>query len=144
MLNITEQFSLANHVPDILIWSVFTALLSLLLDFCFRAKNIFHGWLEFWAEWWLDKNKPDLVIELSNKTDEQIEIETNGKYETLREYAFSKVEWFWFKPLGGCIVCMNPWISFAFILSQTNFISMLAFVILSNFLTRFANDKLLS
>lgn len=138
------QLDLANHLPGIIIWSSFTALLSLFFDFCFKENNIFEGWLNFWAKWWLGKNNPDILREAKQKTDETIYIQTEGKQETVREWVFSKVEWFWFKPLGGCVVCMNVWISFAFLFTQSNFISMLAMVLLSNFLVRFANGKLLS
>lgn len=142
-MQLTPEFlNISDHLPTILTWSVYTFLLSVFLDFCFSENNIFEGWLNFWAKWWLKKNKPKLLKKYQDKTDNEVWLE-NPKYETVREYLFSEVEWFWFKPLGACVVCMNVWICFALAWTQGNVISVLAMILLSNFLVRFSNEKLL-
>lgn len=101
--------------------AVCSTLLSLFLDFCFREGNIFEGWLDFLADLHLPK-------EAMNIDD--------------REDRFKLVDWFWFKPLGGCVVCMNVWISFitcALFFWDWRFIIV---VLLSNFLVRFFQEKI--
>lgn len=114
-----------------------SALLSLFLDFCFREGNIFEGWLDFLA----DLHLPEDV--------EAADID--------REDRFKMVDWFWFKPLGGCVVCMNVWISFCTCLCFIGRIQLdlgvhalfetlagaLLVVILSNFIVRFFQEKII-
>lgn len=140
---IQECLNISDQLPTILTWSVFTFLLSVFLNFCMGEKNIFEGWLNFWAKWWLVKNNPDLLNEAKQKTDETIYIQTKGEYETVREWVFSQVKWFWFKPLGGCVICMNVWICFAFFWTQESLIGVLAMILLSNFFVRVSQEKLL-
>lgn len=134
--------NISDHLPTILTWSVFTFLLSVFLDFCLSENNIFEGWLNFWARLWLKNNKPELLEKYKDKTDSEVWLE-NPKYETVREFLFSEVRWFWFKPLGACVVCMNVWISFAFFWTQDNLICFLSMILLSNFLVRLTHDRLL-
>lgn len=133
-----------EYFIPIVFWALFTSLLSLFLDKCFQEGNIFEGWLNFWAKWWLKSNNPNVLIEAEKMTDEEINLKTIGKYETVREYVFDQVKWFWFKPLGGCVICMNVWISFFFIpLVNVNFISIFLYVLLSNFIVRITKEHLL-
>lgn len=121
------------HIVEL---AVISALLSMFLDFTFREGNIFEGWLDFLA----DLHLPEDV--------EQADIE--------REDRFKMVDWFWFKPLGGCVVCMNVWISFILcvlfyqrvpvelgIYGLFEFIAgVLLVVLLSNFIVRFFQEKI--
>lgn len=127
---------------------IFSALLSLFLEFCFRDQNIFSGWLDWWADWWLSRNDPQ-KLELVNKMDDEDVIElTDGDYDKARDYKFSLVHWWWFKPLGYCVVCMNVWVSLLlcsipFVLLFMSPIELLCTVLLSNFLVRYFYKKLL-
>lgn len=104
--------------------AVFSAVLSLFLEFCFREGHIFEGWLNFWAK----RHLPEDVWE-----DEKID----------REDKLELVTWFWFKPLGGCVVCMNVWISFILCLLFHPELTFLSVVLLSSFLVRFFHKKIL-
>lgn len=121
-----------------------SALLSLLLEFCFRKEMVFSGWLEFWADWWLSRNDPDELNLVEDMSDQDAIELTDGEYETAREYKFSKVKWWFFKPLGYCVVCMNVWVSFV-IVSLFLVAPLDAFycVLLSSFLVRYFHKKLL-
>lgn len=106
--------------------AVISALLSLLLDFCFREGNIFSGWLEFLYE----QTVPEKIREqLINK-------------DITREDRFDHITWFWFKPLGGCVVCMNVWISFALCLAFYREWEFILVVLLSSFIVRFFQEKI--
>lgn len=118
--------------------AVISALLSMFLDFCFREDNIFEGWLEFLYE----QSVPGKVRECLASED--------------REDRFKHITWFWFKPLGGCVICMNVWISFALCacfykrlpleLGVNGVIETLAgallMVLLSSFIVRFFQEKI--
>lgn len=117
--------------------AVISALLSMFLDFTFREGNIFEGWLDFLA----DLHLPEDVKEALDND---------------REERFKMVDWFWFKPLGGCVICMNVWISFAICACFVRRIDLdlgvhvvfetlagaLLMVLLSNFLVRFFQEKI--
>lgn len=121
--------------------AVISALLSLFLEFCFREGNIFAGWLDFIANKRLDK---ETLNKLSNKTNTDIQAETEGDYQTVREYKLSLVKWWWFKPLGYCVVCMNVWITL--IINQIYFLPLMELgfaVLLSNFLVRYFYERIL-
>lgn len=136
--------------------AVICALISLFLDFTFRKGNIFATWLDFLADSWLEKHKPIVLRFVEGKTDKDILLATDGKDESVREYKHERVDWFWFKPLGGCVVCMNVWISFimcAFFfrsmeldLGVNSFVETicgaLIFILLSNFIVRFFQEKI--
>lgn len=130
-----------EYLLQIAIWSLFTALLSLFLEFCMRKRNILGWWLEFLAARWLKKN--DRVnYDLGKFMESQGTIPEG--YDSLREWVFEQVHWFWFKPLGYCVVCMNVWICFAFIpLVGLNFIEIIGFILLSNFLVRISHGYML-
>lgn len=81
------------------------SLLSFLLDYCFLPGEIFSGWLPFLARKCANKKKLEdldkrrLLYRLSDEV-----------YETqLFELCDGK---FFFKILGGCIICSNIWLSF--------------------------------
>lgn len=121
--------------------AVISALLSLFMEFCFREGNIFAGWLDFIANKRLDK---ETLNKLSNKTNTDIQAETEGDYQTVREYKLSLVKWWWFKPLGYCVVCMNVWITL--IINQIYFLPLMELgfaVLLSNFLVRYFYERIL-
>ena len=107
------------------------------LDKCFQEGMIFEKWLDYWAKRWLKKNKPEILLEISGMEDEQMELQSGGKFETVRDYAFSKVKWFWFKPFGYCVVCMNVWISFMCLpLAGLGLLTGLFFILLSSLIVR--------
>lgn len=109
----------------IIVIAVFTALLSLFLEFCFRPGNIFQGWLKFWADRWLKKK------ELYDK-----EMSLDDRYEL--------VDWWYFKPLGYCVVCMNVWIiAIVSIPVEIGAMDLLFAILLSNFLVRYFKDRIL-
>lgn len=90
-------------MTHIIEFAVFTALLTLFLEFCFRYKNVFYKWPTFWVDWYIKRHPmPKFKKAL---TDEEI---WHKRYEYVDD------KWFWFAPLGGCVVCMNVWISFVF------------------------------
>lgn len=124
--------------------AVLSALLSLFLEFCFREGNIFAGWMPFLADRWLKRKNPKVLEELSKKTNTDIQVETEGDYQTVREYKLSLVKWWWFKPLGYCVVCMNVWITL--IINQIYFLPLMELgfaVLLSNFLVRYFYERIL-
>lgn len=144
MLEILQEQASLQNLQQAITWGFFTALLSLFLDFCFRESNIFEGWLDFWADRWLRKNKPEILEFVKEKTDEDIKLLTLEKWDSVREYKHDHVEWFWWKPLGGCVVCMNVWISFFFILFfPATVLGYLFYVLFSNFLVRFFHERVL-
>lgn len=102
--------------------AVISALLSLFIEFCFREGNIFGGWLDFLA----DMHLPEDVM--------------NADLD--REDRFEMVDWFWFKPLGGCVVCMNVWISFALCAVFYWDWKFILVVLLSSFIVRFFQEKI--
>jgi hypothetical protein len=53
--------------------------------------------------WWLDWLSDFFVSEDIKKDYQEAKI--------TREDKFEMVDWFWFKPLGHCVVCMNVWMS---------------------------------
>lgn len=133
-----------QSIPPVAMWSVFTAFLSLFLNFTFREGNIFQGWLDFWADWWLRKNKPYEINYTEGKTDDEIKLLTNGEHETVREYKHDKVDWWWWKPIGGCVVCHNVWVSFCFIpFFSVSILEYLFYILISNFIVRFFHERLL-
>lgn len=146
MFNLLHQQLTMNpeYFIPIAFWASFTALLSLFLDKCFQEGNIFEGWLDFWAKKWLNENDPGILLEYYGVTNEQVHLKTAGKYDTVREYLFDNVKWFWFKPIGYCVICMNVWISFLFIpLVNVNFISIFFYVLFSNFIVRVTKERLI-
>lgn len=64
-----------------------------------------------------------------------------------KRYEYVDDKWFWFAPLGGCVVCMNVWISFVFtpgfVFTGECAWSTVFFILLSSFLVRFFHGKLL-
>lgn len=122
------------HIVEI---AAISALISMFLEFTFREGNIFSDWLDFLADLHLPV---DVKEALNNDRDDR----------------FNMVDWFWFKPLGGCVVCMNVWISFilcvvfyrrvAVELSMYGLFEFIAgallVVLLSNFIVRFFQDKI--
>ena len=110
---------------EIVALSILSASLSLFLDFCFREGNIFSGWLEFWARWWLKRNG---LYKVKRHND--------------RELLLADCKWWWFKPLGYCIVCSNVWVSVGVALILCP-VCILPVILLSNFLVRYFYNELL-
>lgn len=139
---------------DILFISFLIAALSLFLDFCFREGNIFEGWLIFWAKRWLRRNLPELLDEYEPMSDDEFESLRMADFGSKWEYLFEHVGWFWFKPLGFCIVCANVWHSFLLIpvFMATNgltscfecpLIDIFAVILTSNLIVRVLQTKIL-
>lgn len=129
--------------------ALFTASLSLFLEFTFREGMIFQSWLKFLSDRWLKKNDPDAKFfgeSLKGLTMEKCLEKTEGQYESEYDYKYGHTKWVWFKPLGECVVCMNVWISvlygvcFAFFAFPIKFLGM---VLLSSFLVRYFYGKLM-
>lgn len=99
-----------------------SALISLFLDFCFREGNI--------LGWWLD-----LLIDLEHSMDV-----TDGLTREQKEEL--PLSW-WYKPLGGCIVCLNAWVSLSLCLFFYHDIKFLIVILLSSFFVRLFHDRLL-
>lgn len=113
--------------------ALLSALHSLFLDFCFREGNIFDGWLEFWYR----QSVPGKIRE-----------QLDSQKDVTREDRFEHINWFWFKPLGGCVVCMNVWISFAvcaiwIFFGALYLCEVLPIVLLSSFIVRYFHEKIL-
>lgn len=75
------------------------ALISYLLDYTFQPHAIFKKWLPWLAE---------AVISENDWTEAQA-LEPSQRPE---EYQNRALNYFFYKILGGCIVCTNVWISF--------------------------------
>lgn len=104
----------------------FTACLSYFLDFCFEEGNIFESWLPFIARVMFAR-RGYYYLPVYTKRDEII--------------ADAENKLFWFKPLGGCIVCSNIWQAlivwpFWMYVFGISFIWLLPYLVLSNFLVR--------
>lgn len=137
------SFIQQEYFIPIALWALFTACLSLFLDKCFQEGMIFSGWLEFWGYWWLKENKWEFFDATIVYTDDETKLHTSGRYDTTREWLFSEVRWFWFKPLGYCVVCMNVWINFFWLFfSGLDLFSCLFSLVISNLLVRYLKEKL--
>lgn len=99
-----------------------SALFSLFLDFCFREGNIFAGWIDFL----IDAELPESVTKDLKRSEKD-------------DLMFS----WWYKPLGGCVVCMNVWISFAMCLFFYHDWKLILVVLLSSFFVRLFHERLL-
>lgn len=117
-----------------------SALISLFLDFCFREGNILCWWLDFLADTWLGILNTE---HYNAMTKEQIIIESGGEYENNRDYKFSKVEWFFFKPLGYCVVCMNFWVSLGIGLFYGHNYEFIFIALVSSLIVRLLHERLL-
>ena len=132
------------HILQIILWSSFTALLSLFLNVCMREGMILGWWLDGLADLYLEWNDPKLCKRIRNKTDGEIELMTAGLYKSKRDYKFSEVKWLLFKPLGYCIICMNVWVSIFFTyFTGLNFIEVIFYILFSNFLVRLFHERVL-
>lgn len=75
------------------------ALISYFLDYCFQPHSIFKKWLPWLAEAVISEEDWQEVQALDN----------NLKAD---EYQNRAMSYFFYKILGGCIVCTNAWVSF--------------------------------
>lgn len=74
---------------------------SYFLDFCFWKGNIFGNYLPWLAKKFVKRYEPDyykVIKDVKNSSLDDELIERAQKY-------------FWFKPLGGCVVCMHVWLA---------------------------------
>lgn len=141
-MQLMSQLTQTEFIIPIVFWAVFTALLSLFIEFCLRERMIFGKWLEWIADWWLINNNPDIVARATELTDK--ELLEKGEYDSVRNYKFDHVKWFWFKPLGACVVCMNVWIALPFaLLLNVNILGQVFMILLSNFLVRLFHNRIL-
>ena len=58
-----------QHLIPILEAATFTALLSLLVEYCLRERMIFGFWLNLLADWWLLRNDPSTYEEAKSLRD---------------------------------------------------------------------------
>lgn len=99
-----------------------SALLSLFLDFCFREGNIFAGWIDFL----IDAELPESVTK-----------------DLTRDEKEDMIFAWWYKPLGGCVVCLNVWISLGLCLFFYHDWKLILVVLVSSFLVRLLHERLL-
>lgn len=99
-----------------------SALISLFLDFCFREGNIL-GW---WIDFLIDAELPESVTR-------------DLKREEKEEMVFA----WWYKPLGGCVVCLNAWVSIGLCLFFYHDWKFILVVLLSSFIVRFFQEKII-
>lgn len=78
------------------------SLLSYLLDYCFWDGSIFSLWLPTLAKWNLKIFKPEIYAVL-------IKRKKNEEYEN--DLVKAAHGCFFFKILGGCIICTNIWLA---------------------------------
>lgn len=71
--------------------------LSFFLDFCFSEGNIFEKWRPFIAKQLLKDKYSEAELEFKSR-------------DEITDLAADKT--FWYKPLGGCVFCMNTWLGF--------------------------------
>lgn len=92
-------------IVSVLAW--INTLFSYLLDYCFWDGSIFQSYLPWLAEMNLD------IIEWN-------EVQMLPKEQRKAEYINRAQSKFFYKVLGGCIVCTNVWLSFGtfFVLSM--------------------------
>lgn len=76
------------------------SLISFFLDYCLQPHAIFKDWLPWLAEAVLSQKDWDEVQVLSNES------------AKIDEYQNRAMGYFFYKILGGCIVCTNAWLSF--------------------------------
>lgn len=99
------------HLITECLWmAVVSASFSLLLGYCFRDNGIFENWLIWLAKGWYYKNEPEKLTEFLSL--DQDDIEHKG-FLDLRDIILENCDWFWLKPLGYCVTCMNVWITLA-------------------------------
>ena len=143
-------------VAKVCVAAALIAMLALFLEFCFRPGNVFCFWLDFWQNRWLKRNDPGFYEAATNDmTDDQVRKDPEHDHETIASLMRARVDWFWFKPLGGCVVCFAVWVAFAclplFNVCAFNeclpiidlLIANLAVVLLSNFLVRYFHGLLI-
>lgn len=84
-----------------IVLGAFNSLLSYFLDYCFWEGSIFGGWLPRLAKWNLKTFKP-----------ERLKFLEAGKYspEYDNELIKEAQNMFFFKILGGCMICSNIWL----------------------------------
>lgn len=95
-----------HQLAIVAIAAIVQAGLSMLLNFCFLEGNIFSAYLPFLAKIML-RMKPHLY------KDVQLNLETIEKVDERRYVLIRFAEDFTplFKPLGGCVTCMNVWLA---------------------------------
>lgn len=110
---------LSLHIVEL---AVIAALISLFLDFCFREGNI--------LGWWID-----LLIDIELPSSVTKDLSRDEKEEMIRAW--------WYKPLGGCVVCLNAWVSISLCLFFYHDWKMIFVVLLSSFFVRYFQEKIL-
>lgn len=107
------------------------ALFSYLLDYCFWTGSIFGKYIPYLAKTLVKALNPKDYKEVSMLKKELQEVEFIGRAEKI----------FFFKILGGCVICTNVWIamiSFVFINLYFNigWLYMLPYVFSASFFLR--------
>lgn len=122
MENITQQLIILT------VGAFCTASLSSLLEFCFQPTNIFQRYLP-WLAAKLLKYDEEFQKALNSAPDFQT-VWDMLNYRAGMEVAI-------YKPLGGCVVCMNVWLAFIsfgfpYLLLDLHLIYFLPYVFMSN------------
>lgn len=79
------------------------SLLSYFLEYCFWEGSIFGGYLHWLAKWNLKFFKKESLKALSSA-------KKNPEYNNMLTQSASDL--FFFKILGGCVICSNVWLGF--------------------------------
>lgn len=132
----------AIHVNTIEL-ALFSAGLSMFIEFGFHDGRLLQWWLPFWATLWLKLTDKKLLSKIQRASAEQI---LTREFEDKREYLLESASFF-IKPLGYCVVCFNVWVSLVVLLItnrvEHNIYQVLCYFIISNLAVRFLNEKLL-
>lgn len=132
------MYIVTTHIIEL---SILSALLSLMLEFCMRKGNILGWWLDWIADVWLGKR---VAMRYNSMSDDEVFKLTHGKYDNARDWKLANVDFWLFKPLGYCVVCMNAWIAFGIgMFKDAGIGGTVVVVLLSSFLIRYFHDKLL-
>lgn len=116
--------SLLETLLIVTILSIACGSLSMLLSFCFEKGNIFDFWLPFVARTLSYNSSSELEKEIEDCNN------INCINYVLTEYAYKNIPLY--KPLGGCVICMNVWLTLiAFTLLTLMFPINLFYVFLS-------------
>lgn len=108
----------------------FVALLSFLLDYCFRKGAIFEKWLPFSAKWNIRFRHPKRLKEIEpfkNSKDYDDMLIDNAQ------------DCFFYKMTGGCIICTNIWLAFLSYIAIGQFYSWwycIPYILFSSFILR--------
>jgi len=107
------------YIGKFMIWAFLTACALPFLDYCMASPRRILGWWRMWLyERALRRANFILLEQLQKEKPTIIVTETiQGRDARARDMYFSKLEQhamnylFWEKPLGACMVCFSPYLS---------------------------------